>query len=156
MLTIGQPAPDFELPNQNGETIKLSDYRGKKVVIFAFPKAGTPGCTTQACTFRDEFPQIEAKNAVVLGLSTDQSHQLKQWHSSHKLQYDLLSDPDQTVIDQWRAGGLSILGLVKLPFAKRSYWVLDEAGTIIDMEIGVGPKASVALAIKALEKAATI
>ena len=67
MPNIGETAPDFELPNQAGKSVKLSDFRGKKVILFAYPKAGTPGCTTQACVFRDEFPRIEGANAVVLG-----------------------------------------------------------------------------------------
>ncbi|PJF26525.1 MAG: peroxiredoxin, partial [Phototrophicales bacterium] len=66
-LTIGDVAPDFELPNQDGKLIKLSDYRGKKVILFAYPKASTPGCTTQACGFRDQFPKVQSSNAVVLG-----------------------------------------------------------------------------------------
>lgn len=156
MVAVGQAAPDFELPNQDGETVRLSDFRGKKVVMFAFPKADTPGCTTQACAFRDEFTQISAENAVILGISTDQPEQLKRWHTAKNLQYDLLSDPEQEVIGEWGAGGLSILGIVKMPFAKRSYWVVDEAGTIVNMQIGVGPKASVAKAIEALQHAQVI
>ena len=81
MLAIGQEAPDFTLPNQDNADVRLRDQRGRKVVIFAFPKAGTAGCTRQACGFRDELPRIEAGNAVVLGLSTDQPAQLKSWHS---------------------------------------------------------------------------
>ena len=152
MVAIGQPAPDFELLNQDSETVKLSDFRGKKVVIFSFPKAGTAGCTMQACAFRDEFPQISAENAVILGLSADRPDQLKQWHTRHNLQYDLLADPQQTVLDEWDAGGASLLGLVKVPFARRSYWVIDEAGIIVAMQIGIGPKASVAKAIEALQQ----
>jgi peroxiredoxin Q/BCP len=151
MFTIGQQAPDFELPNQDGETVRLSDFRGQKVVMFAFPKAGTAGCTMQACAFRDEFPQISAENAVILGISADRPDQLKQWHTKHNLQYDLLADPKQTVIGEWNAGGTSILGLVQVPFAKRSYWVVDEDGILIAMQIGIGPRASVAKALEALQ-----
>lgn len=79
MPAVGDVAPDFELKNQKGETVKLSDYQGKKVLIFAYPKAGTPGCTTQACGFRDNFAQIETANAVVLGLSPDSPEDLAKW-----------------------------------------------------------------------------
>ena len=79
MPQIGEQAPDFELPNQDGKIIKLSDYRGKKVIIFAYPKAFTGGCTTQACGFRDHFPQIEAGNGVVFGLSPDDQELLKKY-----------------------------------------------------------------------------
>ena len=72
MPTVGQPAPDFELRNQDGRAVKLSDYRGRRVVIFAFPKANTHSCTNQVCGFRDALPQIEARDAVVLGISARQ------------------------------------------------------------------------------------
>ncbi len=152
MPNIGDQAPDFTLKNQDGKSISLSDYRGKNVIIFAFPKAGTAGCTAQACSFRDELPQIEHSNAVVLGLSTDQPESLKKWKDNQKLQYDLLSDPDQTALELLGAGGSSLLGLVKVPFAKRSYWVIDSNGLIADMQIGVGPQESVTKALKAVQQ----
>ncbi len=153
MIEPGKQAPDFTLPNQNGQQVKLSQFRGQKVIIFAFPKAGTAGCTMQACSFRDTFPDIQAHNAVVLGLSTDRPDDLKRWHTNQNLQYDLLSDPTQAVIDEWNAGGASLLGLVRMPFAKRSYWVVDEEGMIIDMQIGVGPQESVDKALRAVQGA---
>ncbi len=154
MLTIGQPMPDFELPNQDGKTVRLSHLRGKKVVIFAFPKANEMsfGCTTQACEFRDEFPRIEAHNAVVLGISADKTEQLKKWRTSRKLNYDLIADVDHKFLEAWGAWGATIIGL-KIPMIKRSYWVIDERGILIDQQINVGPKASVEKAIQALEKA---
>lgn len=150
MPNIGEQAPDFSLKNQDEQTITLSQFRGKKVIIFAFPKAGTGGCTAQACSFRDALPQIENVNAVVLGISTDTPAALKSWKAREKLQYDLLSDPDQTVLDQLGAGGASLLGIVRVPIAKRSYWVIDETGKIIDMQIGVGPQESVDKALQAV------
>ncbi len=153
MVTTGQPVPDFELPNQDNQPIRLSDYRGKYVVIFAFPKAGTAGCTMQACSFRDVFPQIEAENAVVLGLSMDTPAELKSWHDQHNLQYDLLSDPDKKVIEKLGAGDNSLFGLIPMSGAKRSYWVIDAQGTLIDMQIGVMPQNSVEKALKALRTA---
>ena len=153
MVAVGEQAPDFELPNQDGKSIKLSDYRGQKVIIFAFPKAGTAGCTMQACSFRDTFPQIEAEHTVVLGLSTDAPDALKSWHEKHHLQYDLLSDPDKRVISALGAGDNSLLGIISFPGAKRSYWVLDEQGTILDMQIGVMPQASVTKALNAIREA---
>jgi len=152
MLDIGQPVPDFELPNQDGEMIKLSDYRGKRVVIFSFPKANSLGCTMQACAFRDAFPQIESSNAVVFGLSADNQDDLAGWKAAKNLQYDLLSDPDHVVLDAWDAWGLD-LKLIKLPVgATRSYWVIDENGILIDQQVGVGPKDSLKKALKALDK----
>jgi peroxiredoxin Q/BCP len=153
MVNIGQQAPDFELPNQNGETIRLGDYRGKNVVIFAFPKANTAGCTQQACAFRDDLPQIETSNAVVLGISVDSQEELKAWHDKHNLQYDLLSDPDMKVIGALGAGDNSLFGLIKFPGAKRSYWVIDETGKIMAMQVGVSPRASAEKALAALKTA---
>lgn len=153
MVDIGQPIPDFELRNQDNQPVRLSDYRGRFVVIFAFPKAGTAGCTMQACSFRDVFPQIEAENAVVLGLSMDTPAELKSWHDRHHLQYDLLSDPDKEVITLLGAGDNSLFGLIPMSGAKRSCWVIDEQGTLIDMQVGVTPQGSVEKALKALRAA---
>lgn len=150
MPTVGQLAPDFALKNQDGQVVRLSDFRGRRVVIFAFPKANTAGCNAQACGFRDEFPVIEAGNAVVLGISTDSPETLKKWKERLKLPYDLLSDPDMTMLSVWNAGGPSLLGLVKLPFATRSVWVIDENGQVLDAAVGIGPQASVERALKAL------
>jgi peroxiredoxin Q/BCP len=148
MPTIGQQAPDFELRNQEGQTVHLSDYRGKKVVIFAFPKANTPGCNAQACAFRDELPRMESKNAVVLGVSTDSVEKLKDWKQSKKLQYDLLSDPDHQFLEAWGAWGVPVLSLIKIPMVMRSYWVIDEQGKVIAAQVGVGPTNSVEKALK--------
>lgn len=155
MLTIGQPFPDFALPNQDGQTVRLSDLRGKSVVIFAFPKANEMsfGCNTQACEFRDEFPRLEALNATVLGISADPPAQLKKWRVNRKLNYDLISDESHAVLEQWGAWGMNALAGIKIPIVNRSYWVIDENGILIDQQIGVGPKASVEKAIEALNKA---
>lgn len=153
MLTTGQIVPDFTLPNQDGNPISLSDYRGRKVIIFAFPKAGTGGCTAQACSFRDSLPQIEAGNAIVLGISTDSPQALKAWKATESLQYDLLSDIDHTILEAWGAWGISVLSVIKVPMTRRSYWVIDEAGVLMDFEVGTGPTESVEKAISAINKA---
>jgi peroxiredoxin Q/BCP len=150
MPAIGELAPDFELKNQNGDSVKLSDYRGKKVVIFAFPKAGTSGCTTQACGFRDEFPKIEAGNAVVLGLSPDPPEDLLKWKKKESLPYDLLSDPDHEVLAAWGVWGeKSMYGNTYMGVI-RSHWVIDENGVVADAQIKVSPQKSVELATKFL------
>ncbi len=150
MPTIGEMAPDFALPNQDGETVKLSDFRGKRVVLFAYPKAGTSGCTTQACGFRDEMPRIEAANTVVLGISPDAPDALKQWQTDENLPYDLLSDPGHQVLEAWGAWGeKSMYGKTYMGVI-RSHWVIGEDGTIIDEQLKVSPKKSVEKALKAL------
>ncbi len=152
MLKIGNNAPHFELVNQDGQRVRLSDFRGKKVVLFAFPKSGTPGCTNQACEFRDEFTNINSKNAVVLGVSGDTPADLRSWKEAKKLPYDLLSDRDHTMLTAYGAWGMGI-GIIRVPLINRSYWVIDESGVIIDMQVGVAPRASVEKAIKALNDA---
>ena len=150
MPTIGQAAPDFELLNQDGKPVRLSDYRGARVIIFAFPKANTMGCNNQACSFRDAFPQIEAQNAVVLGVSSDSVDVLAGWKRRQKLQYDLLSDPDHKMLDAWDAWGFKLF-FVKLPIsATRSYWVIDEQGILVDQQVGVRPQESVDKALAAV------
>lgn len=148
MPNVGQQAPDFELLNQDGKTVHLSDYRGKKVVIFAFPKANTGGCNAQACAFRDELPRLESKNAVVLGVSTDSVETLKDWKQSKKLQYDLLSDPHHKFLEAWGAWGVPVVSIIKIPMAMRSYWVIDENGKVIASQVGVSPTDSVEKALK--------
>lgn len=154
MPNVGQQAPDFELLNQEGKTVHLSDYRGKKVVLFAFPKAYTGGCNAQACTFRDELPRLESKNAVVLGVSTDSVETLKSWKRDKKLQYDLLSDPDHKFLESWGAWGVPVISVIKIPMAMRSYWVIDEQGKVIAAQVGVGPTDSVEKALKDVGAAA--
>jgi thioredoxin-dependent peroxiredoxin len=151
MPAIGQPAPDFELLNQNGQPVKLSDYRGQKVVLFVFPKANTMGCNAQACGFRDEFETIHAQNAVVLGISTDTPDTLREWKQNKQLPYDLLSDPERTFIEPWGAYGASVFGLIRLPMVQRSYWVVDEQGTIVDMKVPVSPGDSVKRALQSVQ-----
>lgn len=149
-LKLGQTVPDIELLNQDGQRVKLSDLRGKKVIIFAFPKAGTAGCTTQACAFREKLPEISTRNAIVLGISTDSPAALKRWRDEEHFAYDLLSDVNHTVLEAWGAWGLPLFGIIKVPTTIRSYWVLDAQGILIDQQIGVGPKDSVQKALKAV------
>lgn len=148
---IGQFAPDFELPNQDGNPVKLSDYRGKKVIIFAFPKAFTAGCNNQACGFRDEFPHLETANAVVLGISGDSQETLRKWKQAKQLPYDLLSDPSHAVLMELNAWGMSLFGVINLPRIARSFWVIDEEGRVVDMQVGISPGASVRRALAAIQ-----
>ncbi|MCY4021476.1 MAG: peroxiredoxin [Chloroflexi bacterium] len=155
MPDIGKMAPDFELKNQDNKLVRLSDYRGKSVIIFAFPKANTMGCNNQACSFRDVFPQIASKNALVFGVSSDSTSTLAAWKKRQQLQYDLLSDPQHKMLDAWGAWGID-LKLFKLPLgATRSYWVIDEKGMLVDQQIGVRPAESVEKALGSVEKIAS-
>lgn len=147
MPAVGETAPDFELLNQDGKTVKLSDYRGRKVILFAYPKAATSGCTEQACGLRDSFPQFQNANATVLGLSPDEPKALKKWKDAESLPYDLLSDPEHQVLEAWGVWGEKSMYGKKYMGVIRSHWVIDENGVIVDAQVGVSPKVSVQAAV---------
>lgn len=151
MLEIGQPAPDFELLNQDRKPVRLSDFRGKKVILFAFPRADTPGCTTQACGFRDNLPRFETKNAVVLGISDDSPEDLAKWREKQNFTYDFLSDPDHKVLEQYGAWGEKVSFGKKSVGTLRSHWVIDENGILIDQWIKISPTDSYEEALKLIE-----
>lgn len=151
-MTLGELAPDFELISDEGTSIKLSDLRGKKVVLFFYPKADTPGCTTQACGFRDNWPIIEAAGATVLGISPDSPEKLAKWREKQGFPYNLLSDPEHEVAEVYgtwgekKMYGRSYMGII------RSHFVIDENGRFADMQIKISPKNSIEKAVKFLEK----
>lgn len=153
MPSTGDIAPDFALPNQHGELVRLSDYRGRKVLLFAYPKAGTSGCTVQACGFRDRFAQIKTANAAVLGISPDAPAALAQWIEAESLPYDLLSDPDHRVLEAWNAWGEKSMYGRTYQGVIRSHWIIGEDGAVIDEQIGISPKKSIAAALKLLNAA---
>ena len=150
-LSVGQPAPDFTAVTDTGETVKLSDFRGKRVVLYFYPKDDTSGCTTQACGFRDNYPVIEEKNAVVLGVSPDgvQSHQ--KFKTKYELPFTLLVDEDHAIAEAYGVWGeksmygKSYMGIV------RSHFIIDEEGKIADTQYKVSPTDSVARAVDALK-----
>lgn len=130
MLEIGTKAPEFTLPDQNGEEKRLSDYRGKKVILYFYPKDMTSGCTKQACSFRDLYPQFREKGAVVLGVSRDTVASHKKFEEAHGLPFPLLSDPELSVIkayDVWKEKKL--YGKVSMGVVRTTY-LIDENGVI--------------------------
>lgn len=143
MPKTGEMAPDFELTNQNGDTVRLSDYRGKRVLLFAYPKAGTPGCTTQACGFRDAFPKFEASDVVVLGISADAPKDQLKWKQKEKLPYDLLSDENHNVLTEWGVWGEKSFMGKKFMGITRSHWVIGADGRIEDEQLGISPADSI-------------
>ncbi|MCG8460129.1 MAG: thioredoxin-dependent thiol peroxidase [Holophagales bacterium] len=143
MVQVGDTAPDFELPNQDGDSVKLSDLRGKKVLLFAYPKANTGGCTKQACGFRDALPQIEEAGAVVLGISPDEPKALAKWKAKESLPYDLLSDPEHRVLEAYGVWGEKSMYGKKYWGVIRSHFVIDEEGAIADAQVKVSPAKSV-------------
>lgn len=131
MLQEGSIAPDFTLPADGGGEVTLSDYRGKKVVVYFYPKDDTPGCTTEACNFRDDHSLLVAAGAVVLGVSPDAVKSHVRFKAKFSLPFALLSDTDHRVAEAYGAWGektmygKSYMGII------RSTYVIDEAGTIL-------------------------
>ena len=131
MLEVGTKAPDFSLPDQNGEMRRLSDYRGKKVVLYFYPKDMTSGCTSQACSFGEMYPQFREKGAVVLGVSKDTVASHKRFEEKHGLPFTLLSDPEMQVIEAYGAlqVGTTKAGNVSRKTIRTTY-LIDEQGII--------------------------
>ncbi len=105
MIETGSDAPDFELKNQDSESVRLSSFKGKVVVLYFYPKDNTPGCTTEACDFRDSMDSLKKYGIVVLGVSADSVNSHKRLHDQKKLNFDLLSDQKKEVIKKYGANG---------------------------------------------------
>ncbi len=149
-LAAGTPAPDFTLPSDTGETVSLSDYRGKKVILYFYPKDDTSGCTTQACGFRDEYPVIKEKNAVVLGISPDDVASHRQFRTKHDLPFTLLVDADHAVAAAYGAWGEKSMYGRKYMGIIRSHFIINEDGIIQDAQVKISPSDSVSKALKSI------
>jgi peroxiredoxin Q/BCP len=129
-LNVGDQAPEFALKNQNGDLVRLSDYKGKTVVVYFYPKAMTPGCTTQACGLRDASDAYAARDIVVLGLSPDPHERLKRFEGKYDLNFTLLSDEDHSVAEAYGAWGLKKFMGREFMGILRSTFVIDGDGVI--------------------------
>jgi len=138
MLKPGDKAPTFDLTDQDGDSVKLSSFKGRKVLVYFYPKADTPGCTTQACGLRDVLPQ--AGETVVLGVSPDKPPKLKKFDEKYALGFPLLSDEDHSVaeaFDVWTEKsmyGKTYMGIL------RSAFLIDEEGTVAEAWYKISPK----------------
>lgn len=130
MLVENTLAPDFTLPDAQGNPLSLSSFRGKKVVVYFYPKDDTPGCTKEACSLRDNFTQLTDKNTVILGISPDNSASHQKFSEKYSLPFTLLSDPEHTVMEAWGAWGEKTLYGKKSVGVLRSTFVLNEQGVI--------------------------
>lgn len=140
MLKAGDKAPDFELPSDGDETVRLSDLRGQKVILYFYPKDDTPGCTTEACEFRDRLPDIESQGATVLGISPDsvQSHQ--KFKAKYELPFTLLADRDHKVAEAYGAWGEKKMYGKTYEGILRTTFLIDEKGVIAEVFSKVKPK----------------
>ena len=152
MAEVGKKAPNFKLQNQDGKVVKLGDFKGKKVVIFAYPRANTSGCTRQASGFRDEIRRIKKAGGIVLGISTDKPETLKKWRDKIELPYDLLSDPDHEVLEAYGAWGEKKMYGKTSYGVIRSHFIIDEKGKLVDAQLKVKPEQSVERAVAFLTK----
>jgi peroxiredoxin Q/BCP len=147
MLNTGDKAPDFTLTSDTGEEVSLSDFRGKKVVIYFYPKADTPGCTKQACSIRDNWSNIDAGGATVIGISPDKPAKLVKFREKYSLPFTLLSDPENTVAEAYGAWGEKSMFGKKYMGIIRSHFGVDEDGNLIDVSIKVKPQMTAELAL---------
>jgi peroxiredoxin Q/BCP len=126
----GKPAPDFELTSDSGESVKLSDLRGKPVVLYFYPKDDTPGCTTQACGIRDVYGELQQAGAVVLGVSPDDERSHVKFKEKYELPFTLLADTDHAVAEEYGVWGeKKYMGRTYMG-VNRSTFVIDEAGNV--------------------------
>lgn len=152
MPVVGEQVEEFELFNQDGDKIRLGDYRGRKVIVFAFPKADASASDEQALAFRDAMPDIIESNAVVFGIGVEEPHELAAWKAQLELNFDLLSDPTHEVLSAWDAWGEMELKGRRFEAPIRSYWVINESGMVIDAQVRVTPADSVRQAMIAVEE----
>ena len=146
----GDMAPEFEAQSDTGATVRLSDFRGKRVVLYFYPKDDTPGCTTQSCGFRDSYPQIEEKNAVVLGVSPDGLKSHQKFKTKYNLPFTLIVDENHQIAESYGVWGEKSMMGKKYMGIERSHFVIDEQGRIADAQVKVSPKDSVERALAAL------
>ncbi len=149
-IKVGEQAPDFETVDDQNQKVKLSDLRGKRVVLYFYPKDDTPGCTRQACGFRDTYAGVEDKNSVVMGVSPDDVASHQAFKSKFNLPFPLLVDTSHAIAEAYgtwverERDGNKFMGMA------RSHFVIDENGKVIDAQYNVSPEDSVSLSLAAL------
>lgn len=131
MLAEGDSAPDFIAKNQNGESVKLSDYHGKRVVLYFYPKDDTPGCTKQACSLRDSFDVFEEKGIKVFGVSIDDENSHRKFVSKYALPFDLLADTEKEIVNAYGVYGEKMNYGKKYMGINRTTFLINEAGVIV-------------------------
>ena len=139
MIEEDRPAPDFELPTDSGETIKLSALRGKPVVLYFYPKDDTPGCTKQACGIRDAYGEFERAGAVVLGISPDGERSHVKFKDKYELPFTLLADTEHSVAEQYGVWGEKSFAGKKYMGVSRSTFVIDADGNVKSVMHNVKP-----------------
>ena len=152
-LDSGDKAPDFKLTDQNEKEVKLENFKGRKLLVYFYPKADTPGCTKQACNVRDAQEELADLNVDVVGISPDAPAKQKKFDDKHGLGFSLLSDQDNAIAKAYGAWGEKSMYGKKYEGIIRSSLLIDENGKIVDMWYKVSPKDTVVKALRTLEEA---
>lgn len=129
-LAVGDKAPTFSLPDADGNTVKLSDFTGRKVIVYFYPAASTPGCTKQACDFRDSLAELNGAGLDVVGISPDKPEKLAKFRDAEGLTFPLLSDPEKKVLTAWGAFGEKSMYGKTVQGVIRSTFLVDEKGVV--------------------------
>ena len=140
-LKVGDKAPDFTAKDEQGNTISLSDYKGKKLVVFFYPKASTPGCTAEACNLNDNYERFKSKGYEILGVSADSAKRQTNFKNKYSFQYPLLADEDKEVINSFGVWGPKKFMGREYDGIHRTTFVIDENGVIEDVITKVKTKA---------------
>jgi peroxiredoxin Q/BCP len=130
LLAVGAKAPEFTTTNQDGQPVSLSDFKGKKVVLYFYPKDHTPGCTKEACAFRDQFARFQQRNVEILGVSVDDAPSHRSFAEKHRLPFTLLADTDKRIVQAYGVWGEKSLYGKKYMGTHRVTYLIDETGTI--------------------------
>jgi thioredoxin-dependent peroxiredoxin len=155
VIEEGKPAPDFELESDSGETVRLSDFRGSPVVLYFYPKDDTPGCTTEACEFRDAYDVYRERGVEILGISPDDVRSHEKFKAKYELPFTLLADPDHKVAEAYGVWGERSFAGKKYLGINRSTYVIDEDGNIARAMLGIKPAGHAAQVLDELQTART-
>jgi peroxiredoxin Q/BCP len=150
VIEEGKPAPDFELETDSGETVKLSDFRGRPVVLYFYPKDDTPGCTTEACEFRDAYDVFRERGAEVLGVSPDDVTSHVRFKSKYELPFALLADPDHEVAEKYGVWGEKKFAGKAYMGINRSTFLIDKDGNVARAMRGIKPAGHAARVLDSL------
>ena len=150
MIEEGKPAPDFELRSDSGDTVRLSDFRGRPVVLYFYPKDDTPGCTKEACEFRDAYDVFRDRGAEVLGVSPDDVTSHEKFKTKYSLPFTLLADPEHRVAESYGVWGERKFAGKTYMGINRSTFVIDENGKIARAMMGIKPAGHAADVLEAL------
>jgi thioredoxin-dependent peroxiredoxin len=150
VIEEGKPAPDFELQSDTGETVRLSDFRGEQVVLYFYPKDDTPGCTTEACEFRDAYDVYRERGIEILGVSPDDVTSHEKFKSKYQLPFTLLADPDHKTAEAYGVWGERTFAGKTYLGVNRSTFLIDEDGNVARAMLGIKPAGHAAAVLEEL------